>query len=343
MPSPYYYPRPQATHLPHLSEILQLYPEEERWCAGYAPSQRRRCHASTNARNRKTAMRLLDEGTEDLHAGLDIDDLLEDLAPCVLCTRFHQNQSHQLAAKWKWQVQQFWDSFVPPVPPQRAAGQRLRMSSPAISMRSVEIDYFQLEKRVRVQIGEHERRPQSSRTTRSASAASQGSSVIERVTHTASATVRLQELSSRSAAVLTQETTTITRAAAHSSPAGRQVASPATPNSGPSNIPTAAIRTTSSQARPSRSPSRSSSSTPSSTPSSCSDDATRRSIEGDCNICFDSLKTARSAAGVGARPDTELSWCKAQCGVNYHTTCIELWLKTAKKSTCPTCRTAWKR
>ncbi|KAL2818700.1 hypothetical protein BDW59DRAFT_165363 [Aspergillus cavernicola] len=101
------YSRTQTPPPPHLSEILELEPEKEPWCAGYAPSQGRRCKARTNARGRREAMALLDEGTDDLYASLCIDDILEDLAPHVLCTRFHQNQAFELVARWKKQVQSY--------------------------------------------------------------------------------------------------------------------------------------------------------------------------------------------------------------------------------------------
>ncbi|KAK6823256.1 hypothetical protein RU639_006135 [Aspergillus parasiticus] len=339
MPSPY--SRPQVTVLPHLCEIIQIYPEEEPWCAGYAPSQRRRCHMPTNARNRRTATYLLDEGTEDLYAGRDINDLLEDLAPYVLCTRFHRNQAPELAAKWKWKVQQFLASYMVPAPTQRAAGERRQTSSLARSRQSVEVDYSRPAKWPPVRIGE----PERPRTTQPATAASQGRLVNERVTQTANSTNRLRERSMSSAAVPTQEITNRTRAVVSYSQTGRQGASAAASNRGPSNIPTPTIRATSSHVRPGSG----SSASLSSTTSSRSGDTTRRPIEGDCTICFDPLKNARSEVGDGAHHGTgdeeeqqELSWCKARCGVNYHATCIKSWLKASPKATCPTCRSVWR-
>ncbi|KAE8135985.1 hypothetical protein BDV38DRAFT_250814 [Aspergillus pseudotamarii] len=340
MPSPY--SRPQATFLLHLSEIIELYPEEEPWCAGYAPSQGRRCHAPTNARNRKTAMCLLDEGTEDLYAGRDINDLLEDLAPYVLCTRFHKNQAPELAAKWKSRVQRFLSAYVPPATTQRAAGERRQTSTPARSRRSVEVEYPHRGKWLPTRIGEPERQ----RTTRSAPAASQASLINERVTQTASSTNRLYERSTSSAALPTQEMTNRTRSVASYSQTSRQVASAAVSNRRLSNIPTTAIHATSSHVRPGSG----SSAALSSPTSPRSGDTTRRPIEGDCTICFDPLKqNALFGAGDGTHHGTEdegeqqeLSWCKARCGVNYHAACIEMWLKASPKSTCPTCRSAWK-
>jgi hypothetical protein len=40
--------------------------------------------------------------------------------------------------------------------------------------------------------------------------------------------------------------------------------------------------------------------------------------------------------------EEDLSWCKSQCGVNYHKKCIEKWLAEARHTTCPTCRGSWK-
>lgn len=103
--------------VPHLSTIINLEPEEEPWCAGFAPSQGRRCHARTNAHGRSRAMKLLDKGTENLRAGRRIDDLLGELAPHVLCQRFHQNQAQTLTNRWSRQVSPFVKA--PPSSPMR--------------------------------------------------------------------------------------------------------------------------------------------------------------------------------------------------------------------------------
>ncbi|KAE8413252.1 hypothetical protein BDV36DRAFT_269105 [Aspergillus pseudocaelatus] len=339
MPSPYL--RAQTTFLPHLSEIIQVYPEGERWCVGYAPSQGRRCHQSTNARNRQTAMYLLDEGTEDLYAGRDINDLLEALAPYTLCTRWHKYQAPELAAKWKRKVQRFLGSCVSPAPTQRTAGERQRTSPAAGSRRIVEVECSNLENWALVRI---EGRG-NLQTVRAAPTPSQETRVNGRATQTTNSTDRRRELSVSGAAVPTEERTNRTRAVAYNSQAGLQVASIAASNRGLSNIPTATIRATSNRALLGSG----SRAALSSTTSSCSGDSTRRPIEGDCSICYESLKKARSGARHDAHHNTEdeeeqqeIFWCKAQCGVNYHATCIESWLKVSPKSTCPMCRRVWK-
>ncbi|PYH77385.1 hypothetical protein BO82DRAFT_435920 [Aspergillus uvarum CBS 121591] len=93
------------TKADHLSEILDLYPDEERWCAGYAPSKGRRCHNPISGANRVSAVRLLDEGSGRMRQGEDIDDLLVDLASLVLCRHVHQkdqrSQVPALVKKWQ--------------------------------------------------------------------------------------------------------------------------------------------------------------------------------------------------------------------------------------------------
>ena len=52
----------------------------------------------------------------------------------------------------------------------------------------------------------------------------------------------------------------------------------------------------------------------------------RRAIEGNCSICFEDLRGGEN-----------LSWCKAQCGQNFHAECVGVWLATLTEGhrTCP--------
>ena len=55
--------------------------------------------------------------------------------------------------------------------------------------------------------------------------------------------------------------------------------------------------------------------------------------DSDCSICFDAL---------GSNP-SKLTYCRAQCGANFHKACLKQWLQvqqTSQKS-CPNCRQAW--
>jgi len=61
----------------------------------------------------------------------------------------------------------------------------------------------------------------------------------------------------------------------------------------------------------------------------------RKSLEddADCPICFDTME-----------PGSSLTYCRAACGTNFHSECIERWLGQGKKSTatCPNCRQSWR-
>ncbi|KAI0105354.1 hypothetical protein F4776DRAFT_657869 [Hypoxylon sp. NC0597] len=64
-------------------------------------------------------------------------------------------------------------------------------------------------------------------------------------------------------------------------------------------------------------------------------DENRKSLEGDCPICFMPFEAAEDTV-----------YCKATCGQNIHKECFEMWAATKRKSandqvTCPMCRTPW--
>ncbi|GBG29985.1 E3 ubiquitin-protein ligase Zswim2 [Hondaea fermentalgiana] len=57
----------------------------------------------------------------------------------------------------------------------------------------------------------------------------------------------------------------------------------------------------------------------------------RKPIQGEvCSICFDELNAAKPSL---------LTWCKPQCGTNFHKACVDRWV--AKRNTCPNCRAQW--
>ncbi|KAI0173010.1 hypothetical protein GGR52DRAFT_572815 [Hypoxylon sp. FL1284] len=64
-------------------------------------------------------------------------------------------------------------------------------------------------------------------------------------------------------------------------------------------------------------------------------DQNRKSLEGDCPICFTPFEDAEDTV-----------YCRATCGQNIHKECFEMWATTKRKSgtskvTCPLCRTPW--
>ncbi|PYH28951.1 uncharacterized protein BO87DRAFT_380898 [Aspergillus neoniger CBS 115656] len=130
----------------HLSDILGIYPESQP-CVGWAPSQGRHCRNPTNARNRRHAVSLLDQGTRLLKAGRSIDHVLEELAPLVLCLHYHQNQAAGLTNTWVSRVDEYIAKHSSPSMsspsrsmPQRSPSPRIRDETSVIENRLAELE-----------------------------------------------------------------------------------------------------------------------------------------------------------------------------------------------------------
>ncbi|KAJ5714418.1 uncharacterized protein N7483_011599 [Penicillium malachiteum] len=318
-----------------LCEIIKLEPDKEPWCAGYAPSQGRRCHARTNARGRSSAMMLLNEGTKDLRAGRNIDELLEDLALHVLCTRFHQSQASSLANRWKQQVRTYLNSQLATAQPVRLEKHSLRgtfLQSTEENMERLSSFHQRSFGFPRVEVASHSAsnivNPTvhlNSGNARESIISSTGRNVSSRITPSANfepATVR------RHSSISTNQ-------------AGISVPRPTRPQVSRQtravSVPTTVVHVSStteereSQNETSR--------------------VKRREIGGECGICLCDLKISQGAlerdeheseSTLHQNHDDELVWCKATCGVNFHKQCIDQWLPTAHAPTCPTCRSDWK-
>ncbi|KAJ5160142.1 uncharacterized protein N7482_007146 [Penicillium canariense] len=386
--------------LPALSQIIGLEPEKEPWCAGYAKSQGRRCHNQTNAHGRSRAMHLLSQGTQALRAGQSIEDILEDLAPYVLCKRWHQNQASNLVTRWEKQVCSFLRSQSPPPSPRRQS-RDTSVSEPLNARREtseerclrLETKILEMERMLaRLQNAHHNSavpdntRHNATAPTRTPSTdpgytldanyqgprarssghtdqTPRGSGILSPVSRqqststTSTQAVRLagsirgppERVRSREAIIqptATQEVsnTTMTEAAR----------------------PQASLRMSNVQSRGTTPPHVHSRSPPPRAVQRRTEQAvasvarppipTRRTVEGDCGICLCALQEgADDTSDAGDETDNEdehtgdeeeryedLVWCKAQCGVNFHKTCMHQWLQTAPRTTCPACRRVWR-
>lgn len=76
--------------------------------------------------------------------------------------------------------------------------------------------------------------------------------------------------------------------------------------------------------------------------------ARRQPIEGDCPICYVSLRQEETETDDNEHTDegSHLVWCKARCGANFHEECLDHWaarcLDGMRDVTCPTCRSLWR-
>lgn len=131
-------PRSTSTRDPspcpfHLSTILGVSPDLETQCVGFAKTKGRRCALpASDIRGRAQASRILDEGTRLLESGEEnIDEILEELAPLLLCRRQHQDQAGRLVYEWSGKVEKFHERRL------ASAGFILRSPSPLPAPRRV--------------------------------------------------------------------------------------------------------------------------------------------------------------------------------------------------------------
>ncbi|OJJ43868.1 hypothetical protein ASPZODRAFT_145804 [Penicilliopsis zonata CBS 506.65] len=250
-----------------LSVIINVDPCEPD-CFGYASSQHRRCRCRTRASNRGYAAILLEEGSYRLCNGESVDGLLDQVAPLLLCTRFHQGQAAGLAARWKRDVEKYHE-----------------MQATARTRRATRL----VEQTVRRQTQRAEQEHQQ--------------------TDHESLFLSLEEQVNRLLAAME-----------------------ALPNHSDN---------TNTSVRPSeRSPAPVTLNPPMSSTKPRRRAVRRRAVDGDCGICLNPLQSSEG------HEEEELTWCKAQCGVNYHRSCIDEWKETfrtqVRAATCPTCRGTWR-
>ncbi|KAL6233043.1 hypothetical protein BDW75DRAFT_7114 [Aspergillus navahoensis] len=350
----------------------------------------------TSASNRTCAMSILNQATRALHTGQKpTRDLLVDLAHYTLCTRFHQGQAEGLAEKWWREIECFlveqarlerqeltslWDrveKLLAGTERGLGQGQERQVQTPG-SIFTAPTTPAQAPPRTRFASATPrlETTPSTASATNRLPVGGSPARLVSPPASTSTASPALGDAAQRGVETRSQTRTRETRARevesgeSHSATGHEETADdPRSTNNG-SMVPAvlSRLRHSSIPTPPSRA-----------TTSPTGRTATRRTIEGNCSICFEPLQKARCgpsslscsedeinghgvsatvADGEASRPvnDTperdgdsgeekehaELSWCKAQCGVNYHAKCIKLWLAAATRSTCPTCRGPWR-
>ncbi|KAL3458206.1 hypothetical protein BJX64DRAFT_267010 [Aspergillus heterothallicus] len=329
---------------PHLSTILSLHPDTEHCCAGIALSKGRRCQLRTSAVGRKLAILLLNTASDALHAGRAIDDaLLRTLASCVLCSRWHQGQATGLVETWKRSIDEFRaGAQVRDDGTLSAAATRPGGDAPGRDARTLDVFERILSEHLEVffrtmgeRDGWRERR------------------VIEQPDHRQPEGIDNGPTEPTAGSGLDQPSSQVTagnptsyivlpegavRVVGRDLGVGINVTVEIHPRAGPGlggqlspqeeeivevvgerpvNIPTQ--------------------------PTAINNGTQRQTVDGDCSICLESLQPAGMR---NPRLDTDnaedaypLSWCRGQCGVNFHSSCINEWL--ANSTTCPNCRAIW--
>lgn len=321
---------PQASQMtyhlyPNLPEIIDLYPEDDRTCVGWAVSQGRRCHNPTNAQNRRKACALLDKGTRKLETGeRRIDDLLEEIAPLLLCWR-HKDQACSVVDQWKTSVRR---SIYLMIEPPRGTVRPSNPSRPLASYRRSE------ESSETRQPSTRNPRQHSSRTTPPATPPGYGSEIELMRNDLHSISLQLHEIMEALGVVSVNNAIPVPSPNRARRDVRSQSASGRSGTTRPSPTAAAPAQRRTTQASEVRNTTR-------------SRPVARRDTEGDCGICFMPLQMHEDEVSDdhSSNEDDALVWCKAQCGVNYHKTCIDEWtamcLTQEREPTCPLCRARW--
>lgn len=330
---------PLSSQLPcDLSAILEIWPEHDHECAGIAKGAGRRCKLTTNKLNRSIACSLLEEGSALLNSGEEcIDDILTDLAPRTLCVRWHQYQASGLVSQWKRKVDKF-------VQQRQAVSRRERRERHSFSSRQSTPEPRTSGSSTRVHIQQNNillnveslyvfsNTPAPRETSYPANTSQSSRAAMSSVAAIPSGESRRLQATSPSAIPTPS----------------RMIENRATPR----DEPTETTDTANTQRRILPLPTRRTNST-----------ITRRPIEGECGICYlpllnddeddtnssdNSISGSETSGSTSTTSTSEpLVWCKAQCGNNYHKSCMDPWIKccadNSRAATCPTCRATWRR
>ena len=82
-------------------------------CVGYAASKGRRCGCAIAAANRREASKTLDHMSRLQPTSTRLEEMLESLAPRLLCKRFHQNQAATIVERWQGDLANFRATLPP--------------------------------------------------------------------------------------------------------------------------------------------------------------------------------------------------------------------------------------
>ena len=304
------------------AQVLQLNPNSlDSTCMGHAKTQGRRCRNPIAYANRQEAAKILLQISRFRPQSQRVDDKFEELASCLLCKRWHQNQAAEMKEKWHRRIEYH----------QATEGAR-RRETRAAQMPAALI--------------------QAPTTAASSAARSRTvhtriecvtSSITSSVTHESSTLVVQSIVIQRESRIEEnnqpdEEEQTRQQANPEPVPSSQQETSPQETANHQSNtpIPTASTdrptiqtlapslqqhlvvpREDEQEATHEAQPAPPLPSAPQ-TPHSQREDShpshhDRRPIEGDCSICCEALSSG------------EITWCRAQCRQNFHTECVSLW------------------
>ena len=309
-------------------------------CVGYARTAKRRCHNIIAAANQFKAAKLVTEMSRLDISSPEITYILEELAPLVLCRRWHQNQAADIVDDWQ--------EGVDVLRRKREAARRAEEEGRRRDSRlrgAEERRVREAAKRAEERRHQPEAAPQTDEVQQAQGAATraeEASSEQEAVnrieiqqlrTELALMCARLEEVVESNRELL--RTTRSEQPERRPSRAVDQdaaleadvlIAIPVSPTSTSDDL------VAEEPVLPARTPVGNVEEDPPSATISPNDhlpeepeDSDNRRMEGDCSICLESL---------GSQSD--LTRCIARCGQHFHLDCIGIWLVSAENThTCP--------
>ena len=326
-------PSTNPTPMPDLASILKL--DSSRTCVGWARTQGRRCRNPIAAHNQAAARLVLAEGDENLRAGRSIKSVLRNVAPLLLCRRWHQDQAGEVATEWCREVDSYQESRrTVSVASQPISAQRYRDLTEILARGSAEqlareeLNLLQIRKRRQAAVAARAVTEREGNTSRTSQQEPRQLRIEAPEVHDRSEPV---EEPSRGA----RETVPQSRV---ESPTSEAPPEPTSSSQETNHVPEPVFSETPSDSEdvPPTSP-HLSPPVKESTPT-----ATRKPIaDNPCYICYEDLV----ADGQGRDRSEEMAphqlvWCKRQCGINFHRECMQAWSRTCdshrdKTTTCP--------
>ncbi|PYI10714.1 hypothetical protein BO78DRAFT_305277 [Aspergillus sclerotiicarbonarius CBS 121057] len=348
-----------SSPLVQLTDILKIYPVDDHHCFGTSNYYNRRCNNLTNHHNRQVALLLLDRGTHQLAANPSLDsfdNLLDRLAPLLLCPHLHRSQAPRLVAQWKEKLQRHLDQHSAAAAPATMNNRILPTPGSNVLSTGSGLTFSNL-------------------TTHGPASPSiislQHSRVGMGASHSLSHGPRV-EIGHPGVNATSSSMSTVMSAAgsSHAHPRHHPHTSSLQPANG--TFVTPSHSHPQQHNRESQSESSNMGNNMGNFPvikASAKRHVKPRPVDGDCGICLlpyfdermrydlsedEQMEDVDDEEGAWeemedddvAGPDYDhdlLVWCRAFCGTNYHRACMEQWIDTfdAHEPTCPTCRNYW--
>ncbi|KAL6720074.1 hypothetical protein ACLMJK_001995 [Lecanora helva] len=338
------------------SEILGVDPNE-RTCVGYAKTQGRRCRNPIAQANRAEAAKLIRKMGERNIQSANIGRYLEELASYLLCKRWHQVQIEDKVEEWNDAIEEFREAEISRQRrSHRAHSRQARGSSPQahsdrahshraeshgvhsstnrsatgapVPASNTTPDLTETLESLRQEMASLNERYSTALQLANSITTSSAQTMHHTETDVVSSPPTRSTVAQESRSITPSNTTTV-RTSVEVEVLNAEPAQDSTAEDNDSNVrqsPGGNTETSSSVPA---------SDLPFSETTSPQDEGadeqtdreasvrsfSRRPIEGECSICTDSLANG-----------SELSWCRMQCGQNFHAECVNTWLESQEEA-----------